>query len=56
MTEETGSREQPSFFFFLHPKIGAKNSAETSAFTSANENTLLFWLYQKNDCGVVGFS
>lgn len=34
-------------FLFLHPKIGAKNSADTAAFTGVNENTLLGWVYQK---------
>jgi len=34
-------------FIFLHPKIGAKNSADTAAFTGVKENTLLGWLYQK---------
>jgi len=31
-------------FLFLHPKIGAENSADTSAFTGVKENTLLCWL------------
>ena len=34
-------------FIFLHPKIGAKNAADTAAFMGVKENTLLGWLYQK---------
>jgi hypothetical protein len=34
-------------FIFLHLKIGAKNAADTAAFTGVKENTLLGWLYQK---------
>lgn len=39
-------------FLFLHPKIGAKNSADTAAFTGVNENTLLGWVYQKKMIGM----
>jgi hypothetical protein len=28
-------------FIYIHPKIGAKNAAETAAFTGMKENTLL---------------
>jgi hypothetical protein len=34
-------------FIYLHPKIGAKNTADTAAFTGVKESTLLGWMYQK---------
>jgi hypothetical protein len=34
-------------FIYLHPKIGAKNAADTAAFTGMKESTLLGWMYQK---------
>jgi hypothetical protein len=47
MIEETGCREHSLFLFFLHPKIGVKNSADIAGFTGVNENTLLGWMCQK---------